>query len=149
MLNQNPYYVGCNINLEIRMKEQQQCLFVDRNSTSWIRANQLRLYVSAFADVLLYASRRRALRTRHEQAQCSTLRVRFLNIAARIHITTSRCGCRCRSTIRGSTTLRRRCSSFAHCRAVHHRFERLATRIHRLISHPGTRSSPDRGVAHP
>lgn len=77
--------------MENRIKEQQQCLFADRTSTSWMRANQLRLYFSSFAYVLLHALRRLALSdTRHEKAQCPTLRVRFLKIATRIQVTTRR-----------------------------------------------------------
>ncbi len=76
---------------ENRIKEQQLCLFADRTSTSLMRANQLRLYFSSFAYVLLHAFRRLALRgSRHEKAQCSTLRVRFLKIATRIQVTTRR-----------------------------------------------------------
>jgi len=52
---------------------------------------QLRLYFSSFAYVLLHAFRRLALRgSRHEKAQSSTLRVRFLKIATRIQVTTRR-----------------------------------------------------------
>ena len=41
--------------MENVIKQQQLCLFADRTSTHWMRANQLRLYFSAFAYMLLDA----------------------------------------------------------------------------------------------
>ena len=74
--------------MENRIKEQQLDLFADRTSTATIAANQLRLYWSSFAYVLLAAMRRLALAgTRNASLQCGTLRLRFLKIAARIRIT--------------------------------------------------------------
>ena len=74
--------------MENRIKEQQLDLFVDRTSTATMAANQLRLYFSSFAYVLLAAVRRLALEdTSKARFQCGTLRLRFLKIAARIRIT--------------------------------------------------------------
>ncbi len=39
--------------MENRIKEQQLDLFADRTSTATMRANQLRLYFSVFAGILL------------------------------------------------------------------------------------------------
>ena len=44
--------------MENRIKEQQLDLFADRTSTATMRANQLRLYFSAFAGILLLIIRR-------------------------------------------------------------------------------------------
>ena len=74
--------------MENRIKEQQLGLFADRTSTATMRANQLRLYFSSFAYVLLHGLRRLGLaRTAHAKAQSTTIRVRLLKIGARIRIT--------------------------------------------------------------
>ena len=74
--------------MENRIKEQQLGLFADRTSSARMAATQLRLYVSSFAYVLLAAMRRLALAAISKaHLQCSTLRLRFLKIAARIRIT--------------------------------------------------------------
>ncbi len=74
--------------MENRIKEQQLDLFADRTSTATMAANQLRLYFSSFAYVLLAAVRRLALPgTSKARLQCGTLRLQFLKIAARIRIT--------------------------------------------------------------
>ena len=57
--------------MENRIKEQQLALFADRTSTGTMAGNQMRLYFSSFAYVLLCAMRRLALAgTRHAKAQC-------------------------------------------------------------------------------
>ncbi len=48
--------------MENRIKEQQLGLFADRTSTSWMRSNQLRLYFSSFAYILMHTLRRLGLR---------------------------------------------------------------------------------------
>ena len=74
--------------MENRIKEQQLGLFADRTSTATMRANQLRLYFSSFAYVLLHGLRRLGLAgTAHTKAQSATIRVRLLKIGARIRIT--------------------------------------------------------------
>jgi hypothetical protein len=78
--------------MENRIKEQQLDLFADRTSCHSLRANQLRLYLSAFAYVLLSAMRRTALRgTRMARATCGTIRLKLLKIGAQLRITTRRC----------------------------------------------------------
>jgi len=74
--------------MENRIKEQQLGLFADRTSTATLRANQLRLYFSSFAYVLMHGLRRLGLvGTQHAKAQCTTIRLKLLKIAARVRIT--------------------------------------------------------------
>jgi hypothetical protein len=74
--------------MENRIKEQQLGLFADRTSTATMRANQLRLYFSSFAYVLLHSLRRLGLAgTAHAKAQSTTIRLKLLKIGARIRIT--------------------------------------------------------------
>ena len=70
--------------MENRIKEQMS-LFADRMSAETMRANQLRLYLSAAAYMLLEALRRLALTgTAMAEAQVRTIRLRLLKIGARI-----------------------------------------------------------------
>jgi len=74
--------------MENRIKEQQLGLFADRTSTATLRANQLRLYFSSFAYVLMHGLRRLGLAgTQHANAQSTTIRLKLLKIGARIRIT--------------------------------------------------------------
>ena len=53
-----------------------------------MRANQLRLYFSSFAYVLMHALRRIGTEgTQFTRAQCTTLRPKLLKIGARVKIT--------------------------------------------------------------
>jgi hypothetical protein len=73
--------------MENRIKEQQLDLFADRTSTATLRANQIRLYFSAFAYVLLCALRRLGLAgTEMARAQCGTIRLKLLKIGTRVRI---------------------------------------------------------------
>jgi hypothetical protein len=75
--------------MENRIKEQQLMLFADRTSAATMRANQLRLYFSSIAYVLLHALRRLALAgTALARAQCQTIRLTLLKIGARVRVTT-------------------------------------------------------------
>lgn len=74
--------------MENRIKECQLALFADRTSSATMQANQLRLHFSSFAYALLHGLRRLALTgTRWAKAQCGTIRVRWLKVAARVTIT--------------------------------------------------------------
>ena len=74
--------------MENRIKEQQLFLFADRTSTSKLRSNQLRLYFSSFAYVLMHALRCHGLKgTELENAQCDTIRAKLLKIAAQVRVT--------------------------------------------------------------
>jgi hypothetical protein len=73
--------------MENRIKEQLS-LFAGRVSTETLRANQLRLYFSAMAYVLMHGLRRLGLKgTELERAQATTIRLRLLKIGAQIRIT--------------------------------------------------------------
>ena len=75
--------------MENRIKEQQLGLFADRTSTRKLAANQLRLYFSAFAYVMMETLRRVGLAgTKLARAQSWTLRVRLLKIGAQVRVTT-------------------------------------------------------------
>ena len=73
---------------ENRIKEQQLDLFADRTSAATMRANQLRLYLSSAAYMLMHALRRLGLKdTDLARAQCQTIRLKLLKIGARIRLT--------------------------------------------------------------
>lgn len=72
---------GARGDMENRIKEQQLDLFADRTSTHTTRANQMRLYMSSVAYVLMHALRRLGLAgTEMAKAQCGTIRLRLLKI---------------------------------------------------------------------
>ena len=74
--------------MENRIKEQQLWLFADRTSTGKMRANQLRLYFSSVAYLLMQALRRVGLRgTEMAAAQCQTIRLKLLKIGAHVKVT--------------------------------------------------------------
>ena len=74
--------------MENRIKEQQLDLFADRTSAATMRANQLRLYLSSAAYMLLHALRRLGLRnTDLARAQCGTIRLKLLKIGAQVRLT--------------------------------------------------------------
>jgi hypothetical protein len=76
--------------MENRIKEQLS-LFADRMSTETLRANQLRLYFSSLAYVLVKALRRLGLAgTEWAEAQADTIRLKLLKIAAQVRITARR-----------------------------------------------------------
>jgi hypothetical protein len=73
--------------MENRIKEQFS-LFADRVSTETMRANQMRLYLSTMAYVLMSGLRRLGLKaTELEEAQVSTIRTKLLKIGAQIRVT--------------------------------------------------------------
>lgn len=75
-------------NMENRIKEQQLMLFADRTSTATLRANQLRLYFSSVAYLLLEALRRLGLtETAQARAQCQTMRLQLFKIGAAVRVT--------------------------------------------------------------
>ena len=77
--------------MENRIKEQQMGLFADRTSTGTMRGNQLRLYFSSIAYILMHDLRRLALKgTDLERAQCTTIRLKLLKIGAQIHLSVRR-----------------------------------------------------------
>ena len=76
--------------MENRIKEQLS-LFADRMSAETLRANQLRLYLSSLAYVLVHALRRLGLAaTQWARAQVNTIRLRLLKIAAEVRLSARR-----------------------------------------------------------
>lgn len=79
--------------MENRIKEQQLALFADRTSTHELRANQLRLYFSSFAYVLMQTLRRLALPgTTLAKAQCDTIRLKLLKVGVQVRLSVRRVG---------------------------------------------------------
>ena len=77
--------------MENRIKDHQLWLFADRTSSATMRANQLRLYVSVFAGILMTTLRRVGLRgTDLALARIDTIRSRLLKLAGRIRVTVRR-----------------------------------------------------------
>ena len=74
--------------MENRIKEQQLMLFADRTSTAWLRSNQLRLWFSSLAYVLVQAVRRVGLAgTPLAPAQCGSIRLWLFKIGALVRVT--------------------------------------------------------------
>jgi hypothetical protein len=77
--------------MENRIKEQQLDLFADRTSTATMKANQLRLWLSAVAYSLMNDLRVLGLKgTQLAQATCGTIRTRLLKIGALIRVSVRR-----------------------------------------------------------
>ncbi len=73
--------------MENRIQEQLM-LFADRTSTAFLRSNQIRLYFSSVAYLLMEALRRLGLKgTELAPAQCATLRLKLLKIGALVRVT--------------------------------------------------------------
>jgi hypothetical protein len=73
--------------MENRIKEQFS-LFADRVSSETMRSNQMRLYLSAMAYVLVSGLRRLGLQgTELADAQVSTIRTKLLKIGAQVRVT--------------------------------------------------------------
>ena len=71
--------------MENRIKEQQLFLFAGKTSSATMRANQLRLWFSSVAYVLMNELRQIALvGTELARAQCHTIRLKVLKIGARV-----------------------------------------------------------------
>jgi hypothetical protein len=76
--------------MENRIKEQM-CLFADRLSTDEMKGNQLRLYFSALAYILMEALRRLGLKgTAWAEAQVDTIRLKLLKIGAIVRVSVRR-----------------------------------------------------------
>ena len=77
--------------MENRIKECQLDLFADRTSTATMAANQLRLWFSSFAYVLMTGLRRMALTgTELAHASCGSIRLKLLKIGARVTLSVRR-----------------------------------------------------------
>jgi len=77
--------------MENRIKEQQMDLFADRTSTHWMASNQLRLWFSAFAHILMHQLRACVLKgTGLERATIGQIRLKLFKIAVRIKVSVRR-----------------------------------------------------------
>ena len=77
--------------MENRIKEQQLDLFADRTSTQTFDSNQLRLWLSSMAYVLVQAFRQNCLKkTSLAKATVGTIRLSLLKLGARITISCRR-----------------------------------------------------------
>lgn len=77
--------------MENRIKEQQLYLFADRTSSATMAANQLRLWFSSLAYVILNELRSVGLRgTRMAQATCASIRLKILKIGAHVRLSVRR-----------------------------------------------------------
>ncbi len=77
--------------MENRIKEQQLDLFADRTSTQTMNSNQIRLWLSSMAYVLVQAFRQNCLdKTSLAKATVGTIRLSLLKLGARITISCRR-----------------------------------------------------------
>jgi hypothetical protein len=78
-------------NMENRIKEQQLDLFADRTSTAFMRSNQIRLWFSTLAYLLINQLRKVALKgTELAKATCGTIRLRLLKIGTLVKVSVRR-----------------------------------------------------------
>ena len=77
--------------MENRIKEHQLDLFSDRTSTHDFESNQLRLWFSSFAYVLMQALRQHVLAcTELADAQLGTIRLKLLKLGVQIRLSVRR-----------------------------------------------------------
>jgi hypothetical protein len=105
--------------MENRIKEQQLHLFADRTSAQTMRANQIRLYFSSMAYVLLEALRRLGLAgTELAEAQCQTIRLKLLKIGALVQVTVRKVWVRLASSCPYAAVFRRVHANLARLRPL-------------------------------
>ena len=77
--------------MENRIKEQQLDLFADRTSTHWMASNQLRLWFSVFAHLIMSKLQAEVLKgTELASASIGQVRLRLFKIAARLKVSVRR-----------------------------------------------------------
>jgi hypothetical protein len=77
--------------MENRIKESQADLFADRTSTATMMVNQLRLWFSSFAYVLVCAVRRIGLKhTQFAEAMAGMIRLKLFKIGALVKVSARR-----------------------------------------------------------
>ena len=77
--------------MENRIKEQQMDLFADRTSTHWMASNQLRLWFSAIAHLIMHTLKASVLKgTDLARASIGTIRLKLFKIAVRIKVSVRR-----------------------------------------------------------
>jgi hypothetical protein len=80
--------------MENRIKEEQMDLFSDRTSTHWMSSNQLRLWFSAFAHLILSVLRAEVLQgSELARATIGQIRLKLFKIAVRVRISCRRIHC--------------------------------------------------------
>ena len=98
--------------MENRIKEAQQDLFADRTSTSRMASNQLRLWFSAFAHLMVSVLRAEVLRgTDLASATLGQIRLKLLKFGARIKISCRRIHLELASAYPYQETFRRACAN--------------------------------------
>ena len=123
--------------MENRIKEQQLYLFADRTSASTMRANQLRLWLSSVAYVLMNGVRELGLKgTQLERAQCKEPNAtRFATSCSRLELRfESRydaSGYRCQAVTPSRTSSNPSSTIFSHFRLPDLIPVRIADRRHR------------------
>ena len=101
--------------MENRIKEQKTFLFSDRTSAATMHANQLRLWFSSVAYLMMSALRRLGLKdTDLAKAQCDTIRLKLFKIGARITITARKIWISLSSSYPLANLFARVCSNLAH-----------------------------------
>jgi hypothetical protein len=101
--------------MENRIKEQKSFLFSDRTSAATMHANQLRLWFSSVAYLMMSTLRRLGLAgTELAKAQCDTIRLKLFKIGARITITTRKIWISLSSSYPLASVFARVCSNLAH-----------------------------------
>jgi DDE family transposase len=104
---------------ENRIKEQQLHLFADRTSAQTLRANQIRLFFSSIAYVLLEALRRLGLSgTELAEAQCQTIRLKLLKIGALVRVTVRKVWVHLASSCPYAAVFRRVHANLARCQPL-------------------------------
>jgi len=101
--------------MENRIKEQKTFLFSDRTSAATMRANQLRLWFSSVAYLMMSALRRLGLKdTDLAKAQCDTIRLKLFKIGARITVTARKIWISLSSSYPWTDLFARVCRNLAH-----------------------------------
>ena len=110
------FYCGRG-DMENRVKEQQLDLFATRTSSHWKAANQLRLFFSAFAYLLIVRLRERALQgTALASATAGTIRLKLFKIAAHITFSCRRIYIRLASAFPGKAVFAQACQTLGRLR---------------------------------
>ncbi len=93
--------------MENRINEAKVTMFVDRTSKRLMHSNQIRLYLSSCAYVLMQSLRQLALSgTGMARAQCETIRLRLLKIGAGVTVSVRRVRLHCSDSHPGQALFR-------------------------------------------
>jgi len=77
--------------MENRIKEQQMDLFADRTSTHWMASNQLRLWFSVIAHIVMNRLKACVLKgTELERATIGQIRIKLFKMAVRVKVSVRR-----------------------------------------------------------